>query len=115
MTAIVGAPWEPSARGAASQIPVSVPGVTVDHVIEGSGFEIVTERSRSTATSVVLCHGNQPPRPLEVLEGTRPRMHDRPRPRPVLEAARVVAQARQPSQLERELVLAPRRRESGVP
>jgi uncharacterized NAD(P)/FAD-binding protein YdhS len=32
----------------------------------GPGFEVVTERSRSLADAVVLCHGNQPPRPLTV-------------------------------------------------
>jgi uncharacterized NAD(P)/FAD-binding protein YdhS len=37
-----------------------------DVVATADGFEVVTERSRSTATAVVLCHGNQPPRPLEV-------------------------------------------------
>ncbi len=41
-------------------------GRVQDIVPTADGFEIVTERSRSIATDVVLCHGNQPPRPLEV-------------------------------------------------
>lgn len=41
-------------------------GRVEDVVPTADGFEIVTERSRSTAAAVVLCHGNQPPRPLEV-------------------------------------------------
>lgn len=39
-------------------------GRVLDVVPTPAGFEIVTERSRSTADAVVLCHGNQPPRPL---------------------------------------------------
>ncbi|KRB77662.1 hypothetical protein ASE01_05500 [Nocardioides sp. Root190] len=41
-------------------------GRVQDIVATANGFEIVTERSRSTAAAVVLCHGNQPPRPLRV-------------------------------------------------
>ncbi|WP_278258610.1 FAD/NAD(P)-binding protein [Nocardioides convexus] len=41
-------------------------GRVLDVVPAADGFEIVTERSRSTADAVVLCHGNQPPRPLTV-------------------------------------------------
>jgi uncharacterized NAD(P)/FAD-binding protein YdhS len=37
-----------------------------DVVPTGTGFEVVTERSRSLADAVVLCHGNQAPRPLSV-------------------------------------------------
>lgn len=37
-----------------------------DIIATADGFEVVTERSRSSATAVVLCHGNQPPRPLDV-------------------------------------------------
>ena len=44
-------------------------GRVVDIVPAGAGFEVVTERSRSTADAVVLCHGNQPPRPLRVADG----------------------------------------------
>lgn len=39
-------------------------GRVIDVVATPDGFEVVTERSRSHASSVVLCHGNQPPRPL---------------------------------------------------
>lgn len=39
-------------------------GRVLDVVATGAGFEIVTERSRSHASAVVLAHGNQPPRPL---------------------------------------------------
>ena len=44
-------------------------GRVVDIVPAGAGFEVVTERSRSIADAVVLCHGNQPPRPLRVADG----------------------------------------------
>lgn len=39
-------------------------GRVLDVVPTETGFEIVTERSRSHASAVVLAHGNQPPRPL---------------------------------------------------
>ncbi|QSR28096.1 hypothetical protein CFH99_20970 [Nocardioides aromaticivorans] len=39
-------------------------GRVLDVVPTETGFEIVTERSRSQASAVVLAHGNQPPRPL---------------------------------------------------
>jgi uncharacterized NAD(P)/FAD-binding protein YdhS len=41
-------------------------GRVVDLVRRDDGFEVVTERTRSVADSVVLCHGNLPPRPLSV-------------------------------------------------
>lgn len=41
-------------------------GRAEDVVATADGFEIVTERSRSSAAAVVLAHGNQPPRPLDV-------------------------------------------------
>lgn len=44
-------------------------GRVLDVVPSAAGFEIVTERSRSHADAVVLCHGNQPPRPLTVAGG----------------------------------------------
>lgn len=44
-------------------------GRVVDVVPTGSGFEVVTERSTATADAVVLCHGNQPPRPLATADG----------------------------------------------
>lgn len=44
-------------------------GRVLDVVPGASGFEIVTERSTSTADTVVLCHGNQPPRPLATADG----------------------------------------------
>ncbi|WGX97628.1 FAD/NAD(P)-binding protein [Nocardioides sp. L-11A] len=44
-------------------------GRVLDVVRTGAGFELVTERSRSTADAVVLCHGNQPPRPLATADG----------------------------------------------
>jgi len=39
-------------------------GRVLDVVPTATGFEVVTERSTSNADAVVLCHGNQPPRPL---------------------------------------------------
>ncbi|HWJ09250.1 MAG TPA: FAD/NAD(P)-binding protein [Nocardioides sp.] len=39
-------------------------GRVIDVIPTADGFEIVTERSRSRASAVVLAHGNQPPRPL---------------------------------------------------
>jgi uncharacterized NAD(P)/FAD-binding protein YdhS len=42
-------------------------GRVLDVVPAEVGFQIVTERSTSYADAVVLCHGNQPPRPLEGL------------------------------------------------
>ncbi|MDQ6523273.1 FAD/NAD(P)-binding protein [Nocardioides sp. LHD-245] len=44
-------------------------GRVLDVVPAGAGFEIVTERSTSRADAVVLCHGNQPPRPLATADG----------------------------------------------
>ncbi|TNM48231.1 hypothetical protein FHP29_02340 [Nocardioides albidus] len=44
-------------------------GRVLDVVPTGAGFEIVTERSTATADTVVLCHGNQPPRPLATADG----------------------------------------------
>lgn len=35
-----------------------------DVVPTATGFDVVTERSAAPADAVVLCHGNQPPRPL---------------------------------------------------
>jgi len=54
-------------RVRAGQVLDVVPGAD-----GADGFEIVTERSRSTASAVVLCHGNQPPRPLETDGGLLP-------------------------------------------
>jgi uncharacterized NAD(P)/FAD-binding protein YdhS len=39
-------------------------GRVTDLVRDGDGFEVVTDRTRTPADSVVLCHGNLPPRPL---------------------------------------------------
>jgi uncharacterized NAD(P)/FAD-binding protein YdhS len=44
-------------------------GRVLDVRPSGSGFEIVTERATSSADAVVLCHGNQPPRPLATADG----------------------------------------------
>ncbi len=44
-------------------------GRVLDVVPAGAGFEVVTERSTSHADAVVLCHGNQPPRPLATADG----------------------------------------------
>jgi uncharacterized NAD(P)/FAD-binding protein YdhS len=44
-------------------------GRVLDVVPAGAGFEVVTERSTSYADAVVLCHGNQPPRPLATAGG----------------------------------------------
>ncbi|GAA1503513.1 FAD/NAD(P)-binding protein [Nocardioides humi] len=44
-------------------------GRVLDVVPNGAGFDVVTERSTATADAVVLCHGNQPPRPLTTLDG----------------------------------------------
>lgn len=44
-------------------------GRVLDVVPSGTGFEVVTERSSSSADAVVLCHGNQPPRPLATADG----------------------------------------------
>ncbi len=52
-------------------------GRVLDVVPGATGFEIVTERSRSRADAVVLCHGNQPPRPLTVA-GTGEMLPDAP-------------------------------------
>lgn len=41
-------------------------GRVVDVERVGGTLEVVTDRARHTADSVVLCHGNQPPRPLRV-------------------------------------------------
>ena len=40
-----------------------------DLVRTGDGFEVVTERARRRADAVVLCHGNQAPRPLRASDG----------------------------------------------
>ncbi|TQK69341.1 FAD/NAD(P)-binding protein [Nocardioides sp. SLBN-35] len=44
-------------------------GRVLDVVPTGAGFEVVTERSAAHADAVVLCHGNQPPRPLATAGG----------------------------------------------
>ncbi|MBM7516664.1 FAD/NAD(P)-binding protein [Nocardioides nitrophenolicus] len=44
-------------------------GRVLDVVPTATGFEVVTERSTSNADAVVLCHGNQPPRPLATAAG----------------------------------------------
>ncbi|WP_246591754.1 FAD/NAD(P)-binding protein [Nocardioides daeguensis] len=44
-------------------------GRVLDVVPTATGFEVVTERSSSSADAVVLCHGNQPPRPLATADG----------------------------------------------
>lgn len=41
-------------------------GRVVDVRPAGGGFEVVTDRTRQTADAVVLCYGNQAPRPLRV-------------------------------------------------
>lgn len=44
-------------------------GRVLDVVPDGGRFRIVTEHATSTADTVVLCHGNQPPRPLVTAGG----------------------------------------------
>jgi len=44
-------------------------GRVVDVVPAARGFDVATERSTATADAVVLCHGNQPPRPLATAGG----------------------------------------------
>lgn len=41
-------------------------GRVIDVRPSPTGFDVLTERSRSTADAVVLCHGNQPPAALRV-------------------------------------------------